>query len=143
MLRMKGFNLIELVVGIAIIGILAAVAYPSYSDSVRKSRRAEAKAALVELAQWMERNYSESFAYNENSAGTALAANDIPIKKTPKEGTAEYYKITLDNWDEDSFTLLATPQAPQNVDGCKTLTLTHTGEKNVSADATISRDKCW
>jgi type IV pilus assembly protein PilE len=141
---MKGFNLIELVIAIAIIGILAAVAYPSYTDSVRKSRRAEAKAALVELAQWMERIYSESFDYTEDATGTALDPDhDIPIKKTPKQGTAEYYKITLSNWTSSSFTLNATPQAPQDVDGCKTLILTHTGKKDLSSDHTLSIDECW
>jgi type IV pilus assembly protein PilE len=141
---MKGFNLIELVVAIAIVGILAAVAYPSYNDSVRKSRRAEAKAALTELAQWMERNYSESFDYTRNGAGTTLAATDIPITKTPKEGTAEYYKITLDNWGATTFTLVATPQSPQDQDGCQTLTLDNTGVKNVvSPKSGYTVDKCW
>lgn len=141
---MKGFNLIELVVAIAIIGILAAVAYPSYTDSVRKSRRGEAKAALAELAQWLERNYSESFRYDQTGTGAALAATDVPITKTPKQGTAEYYQITLANWDADSFTLKATPQSAQAKDGCQTLTLTHTGVKGVEgAKDGYSVDRCW
>jgi type IV pilus assembly protein PilE len=139
---MKGFNLIELVIAIAIIGILAAVAYPSYNDSVRKSRRAEAKAALTEVAQWLERNYSETFDYDVDSAGRVLA-NNLIITQTPKQGTTKYYSISLTHNTSDDFLLKATPQGPQADDGCKTLTLTHTGVKDVSDDATLSKDNCW
>jgi prepilin-type N-terminal cleavage/methylation domain-containing protein len=53
----KGFTLIELMIAVVVIAILAAIAYPSYQDSVRKSRRADAKSALMEHAQFMERTY--------------------------------------------------------------------------------------
>ncbi|MFI3186333.1 MAG: prepilin-type N-terminal cleavage/methylation domain-containing protein, partial [Methylococcaceae bacterium] len=53
-----GFTLIELMVTVAIVGILAAIAYPSYQDSVRKSRRADASGALLGLANAMERHFT-------------------------------------------------------------------------------------
>ncbi|MDW7601742.1 prepilin-type N-terminal cleavage/methylation domain-containing protein, partial [Stenotrophomonas maltophilia] len=51
----RGFTLIELMIVVAVVAILAAIAYPSYSEHVRKSRRAQAKADLVEYAQLAER----------------------------------------------------------------------------------------
>ena len=52
----SGFTLIEVMIVVALIALLATIAMPSYQDSIRKSRRADAKAALVQLAQFMERN---------------------------------------------------------------------------------------
>ena len=60
---MRGFTLIELMITVAIIGILAAIAYPSYVEHIYRSRRAEAEATLMELAQWMERNYMVNLSY--------------------------------------------------------------------------------
>ena len=56
----RGFTLIEMMVVVAIIAILAAVAYPSYRDSVARGRRSDAKAVLTEAAQWVEREYTRS-----------------------------------------------------------------------------------
>lgn len=69
--RVSGFTLIELMIVVAIIGILAAIAYPSYSDYVVRTRRAEAKKQLMEIAQLMERNYSLNNTY-ASSGGTAI-----------------------------------------------------------------------
>ena len=53
-----GFTLIELMIVVAIIAIIAAVAFPSYQEHVRKTRRADAQTALLELSQFMERHYT-------------------------------------------------------------------------------------
>lgn len=71
-----GFTLLELVVVVAIIGILAALAYPSYLESVRKGRRAEARAALNELIQQQERYMTQNNTYRDFNAG----ATGVPFK---------------------------------------------------------------
>lgn len=119
-----GFTLIELMIAVAIVAILAAIAYPSYQDSVRKSRRADAKAALLELAQFMERNYTEANRYNLDTAGNAIT---LPFNEAPKDGTPKFYDLTLQSVAASSFTLRATPKAGQSGDGW--LELDHTGAK--------------
>ena len=60
----NGFTLIELMITVGIVAVLAGIAYPTYQDSVIKSRRADAKAALSELSVFMERLYTTTGCYN-------------------------------------------------------------------------------
>lgn len=66
----RGFTLIELMIVVAIVGILAAIAYPAYTDSVRKGRRAEARAALMNLLQQQERYMTQNSSYETFAVGT-------------------------------------------------------------------------
>lgn len=90
-----GFTLIEVMVVVAIIGVLASVAYPSYREYVARSRRAEARVILIAAQQWMERFYTENFRYDQNSAGTAVTdSSQFPSRFTvspvPGQGTPVY-----------------------------------------------------
>lgn len=78
-LKQKGFTLIELMITVAIVAILASLAYPSYQEYIAKSRRAEARSVLMAAQQWMERFYSENYRYDQNSAGVAVTdASQFP-----------------------------------------------------------------
>ena len=136
----SGFTLIELMIAVAVVGILAAIAYPSYQEQVRQSRRADATAVLVEAAQFMERFYTLNNRYDETRDGTAvsLPAN---LQRAPKEGTNIYYDVTLSTVAQNSFTLLATPVNAQAGDACGNLTLTNTGAR--AKTGTLALERCW
>ncbi len=112
---LRGFTLIEIMIVVAIVGILAAIAYPSYQDSVRKSRRADAKTALLEVAQLEERFFSVNNQYSAvlvSPAGCAGAACGLNYTATTRDG---YYPLkvatTVVNGRNTTFTVAATPVA--------------------------------
>lgn len=129
----SGFTLIELMIVVAIIGILAAIAYPSYQNHVEKTRRSVAQADLMELAQWMERRYTASYDYRDVTDNP-----ELPFDESPRDSNATFYNISFDgDVQRNSFTLQAEPTGPQASDSCGTLTLDSTGA--TTADAT----GCW
>ncbi|QQQ03849.1 type IV pilin protein [Lysobacter enzymogenes] len=133
-----GFTLIELMIAVAIVGILAAIAYPAYDDSVRKGRRAQAKADLVELAQRAERFYT----LNNTYAGFwgSVPSGD---KRSPRTGNA-FYLLERSSGDTDAnaFTLSATPTGAQVADsGCGTLSINQAGVRSISGSMEPAR--CW
>lgn len=135
----RGFTLIELMIAVAVVGILAAIAYPSYLEQVRQSRRADATAVLVEAAQFMERFYTLNNRYDETRDGDVeLPAN---LQRAPKEGANIYYEVTLSSVEQNSFTLLATPVNAQAGDACGNLTLTNTGAR--AKTGALALERCW
>ena len=140
----NGFTLIELMIVVAIVGILAAIAIPSYQESMRQSRRADGKAALMGLANAMERYFTVNNKYT--SAGTVGTPPNTGVPAstvyTVDSGTAQYYTITITAADASSYTLQAEPKtgSAQADDKCGNLTLTSTGVKNQSA-GTLA--ECW
>lgn len=117
-----GFTLIEVMIVVVLIGILAAIAYPSYQDSVRKTRRTDAKAVLSELAQFMERTYTENNSFKPGGNNPTL-----PHLESPIDGGQKYYDMSISASSTSSFTLQATPKGPQAGDGV--LTLSSTGAR--------------
>ena len=83
--KLQGFTLIELMIVVAVVGVLAAIAYPAYTDSVLKGRRAQARAALTELLQQQERYMTQNNCYlgfSNNSSGAASASAPSPSSPT-------------------------------------------------------------
>ena len=140
--KQNAFTLIELMIVVAIVGILAAIAYPSYQDSVRKSRREDAKGVLLGLANAMERRFTETNSYCDaavggtavTNCGTTAGDTGTPSIYSIPTATATYYTITISAASASSYTLSA---APTGTDTCNTLTLTHTGGK------TPTTAGCW
>lgn len=130
-----GFTLIELMVTVAIVGILAGIAYPSYQDSVRKSRRVDAEGVLLGLANAMERNFTTTNSYLGAAVGPADTGTP-GIYAIPTD-TATYYTITINAATGSSYTLSAAPAGTQASDSCGTLTLTQTGVKSPTTSG------CW
>ncbi|MDO8940047.1 MAG: type IV pilin protein [Methylicorpusculum sp.] len=140
----NGFTLIELMITVAIIGILAGIAYPSYQDHVFKSRRADAKAALSGLANAMERYFTE-----ENDYETARGTNGVPlstvfVSTSPVDGGTVAYNLRINAASASTYMLHAIPTGPQANDKCGTLTLAHTGAKGISnAHSGVDIEDCW
>jgi type IV pilus assembly protein PilE len=141
----NGLTMIELLIMLAILMILAAIAYPSYQEQVRRGRRAEAKGVLTEMAQFMERYYTQNNSYRSAS---------LPVMQSPRTGQAAY-RIDFANActvgavelttspEADCFLLQAVPvQASSMVnDRCGTFMLDHTSNKTVSGRDGAS--VCW
>ena len=116
----SAFTLIELMIVVAIVGILSAVAYPSYQSHVLKSQRQVAQAALVSLSSSMERYYSE----NNKYTGAALPA--IHPNILPSDGSKVTHNLTISTLTANTYTVKATSKK----DSTKFMTLKSTGEKS-------------
>lgn len=136
----KGFTLIELLVAILIVGILSTVAVSSYMDYTRRAQRADAKAVLMELAGWMERNYTASGSYILDATGNAIAAPPDGLAQSPKSGTSRY-AISLTNLAATTFTAQAVPANGWTDSECGTLTLDHIGTQGKSGTSSVA--DCW
>jgi len=134
---------------IAIIGILAAIAVPSYQGTVKKSRRADAQGALVSFGSAMERHFTVSGHSYLGAAGTqASPANTgspwIFPSEAPLDSGTKYYDLTITAATATTYTLRAAPKGAQADDGA--MELDHTGVRRWDSDNSGSFDageSCW
>lgn len=138
--RQRGFTLIEMMVTVAIMGLLATVAYPAYNDQITRTRRAQAAGCAMELAQFMERVYASNQRYDQN-AGVATA---LPNTACRNETSTYYsYAFAASQPTANTFTILATPggvQASRDTK-CATLSLNQANSKSISGTGTVQQ--CW
>ena len=138
----RGYSLIELMIVVAIIAILASVAYPSYRDSVMRSRRADGKAAILDMAQRVERFYSENNTYTGAAAGV----------NSPQNSAEGFYSVavTVPNpATGNGYIVTATPQNGQETNDteCQSFTYTDQGIENVATGPggapSATAQTCW
>lgn len=140
----RGFNVVELLVTLSVVGILASIAYPSYQSQMQKTRRADAQGALLGLANSMERFYTEKNTY-VGAADDEKRPLNYP-SQSPVEGGTKYYDLTINAATATTYTLWATPisSSAQAKDKCGTLTLTNAGVKDISGQASgVTKTDCW
>lgn len=131
---MAGFTLIEIMIVVVIIGVLAAIAFPSYTNHVIKTRRAAAAACLLENAQLMERFFTTNLTYvgaTVNQCGGNVSG---------------HYQISLSGPAQArSYTLQAVPQGQQATRDtkCATLRVTSQGVRSVTGTLSGTPTDCW
>jgi len=141
----RGFTLMELMITVAVVGILAAIAYPSFTEQIARSRRAEAQTVLLAGQQWMERFYSENFRYDLNSANTAVTdATQFYARfaTSPASGQgAPLYTIAVSTPSRDSYTITATRKSgtAMAADRCGNLTVDHLGRRSIEGTTYTSK----
>ena len=130
---MRGFTLVEVLITVVIVGVLAAIALPSYKNQIQKTRRSDAKSALVGAAGQMERYMTERGTY-----ATATLGSGGVYPSSTQNG---YYTLSLANLTASSYTLRAVPAGPQVGDPCGTMTYTDQGVKGVTGSLAVN--ECW
>ncbi len=124
--KSPGFTLPELMIVIAIVAIIAAIALPSYQDSVRKARRAEAQRDMVSFAGNAERIFTQDNSYANADADADGKPDDV--------ADTDFYTYTV-AVAATTYTITATPTAVQSADTCGTMTLNHQGKEEPAG--------CW
>jgi type IV pilus assembly protein PilE len=143
--NVAGVTLLELLVTVGIVGILAAVAYPSYLQYVIRSNRSIAKSALLQVADRQEQFFADNKRYAADLTQLRYPANGFMVNNdgTPVAAAAadRLYAISLTNTSATTFTVNAAPQLQQATKDtlCQTLTLTHTGRRGQTGAST----DCW
>jgi type IV pilus assembly protein PilE len=148
--RNSGFTLMDLLMTVALVGILTSIAYPSYQEQLRKTRRADAQGALMGLSGYMERHFTATNSYL-GAAGTKNAPADTGTPDrysangaVPLSGASPTYRLEITDATASTYVIHAIPVNVQEHDNCGTLTLNQAGERNVEDAATgFDRDTCW
>lgn len=137
--RQAGFTLIEVLIVVAIMGLLVGIALPAYNESRLRSGRAEAKGELVQVASDLERYFSSFNTYIDD----ATPLNTPTVADRDRTTQNGLYVIDVDagaSGIATSFVATATPQGDQANDACTTLSITNTGVRGATGGTV---DDCW
>lgn len=126
-----GFSLMELLIVLACVAILSSVAVPTYQTWQQRQQRSQARVALMQVAQWLERSAAANGRYPK--------LEEVPANVWFFQGLRYQVQASL---SEQSFNLIATPVGAQASDACGSFTLTHLGEQGVQ-QASLNAASCW
>lgn len=141
----KGFTLIELMIVVAIIGILSAIAYPAYMEHVQSTRRADARATLLALSSAMERFYTINYSYTGSQNGLVpappVAALATP-STSPAGSNSPSYNMLITSAAGTTYMIEARRTGPHINDPCGDFTLNQAGIQGLNNNA-LSVQDCW
>ena len=128
MVKVKGFTLIELMIVVVIIGILAAIAYPSYTQYLIKTNRIDAQTEMVKVAALLQKYRVLNSTYLK-ADGTSLTLDDLGFSSNYPDSVKPMYSLTLSNVSAGTWTLTATPKANTIQTGNGSIIINHLGER--------------
>lgn len=135
-----GFTLIELMITVAIVGILAAIAIPAYNAYVQRANRTDATRTMLQDAQALQRCYSQYFTYQP------AAPNTCPVTAGTTSSPDGYYKLVVAIPSATQYTITATPQSsPQTSDSqCQQFVLSSSGQETAQdSSGNPNSATCW
>lgn len=140
--QQHGFTLVEVMVVVAIIGILTAIAVPSYTQYIQNSRRADAAALLMANYQYMQRFYAANNRYDALIDGSAPANPRLPNTQSPPAGNGGTvaYNLRLSSDTPTTRITFLLEAVPTATDRCGTLSINQLGQRFVS-QGTVA--ECW
>ncbi|QMU62768.1 MAG: prepilin-type N-terminal cleavage/methylation domain-containing protein [Gammaproteobacteria bacterium] len=131
-MKTRGFTLIELMITVAVVAVIASIAYPSYQEQIRKTRRSDAKAALMDAAAIMERHYTQ---FGQYGGGAVV----------PATSPEQFYTIAVTGTivGAQVFTITATRAGQQTNDKCGNFTIDQTQAKAVASGSLTAAECGW
>lgn len=137
-----GWTLTELLMVMAIVAVMAAIAWPSYTDYVQRGHRAQAQAALLEAQHFMERYYTAHGRYSVSATSSTSQAPVLPVRLQSIPGANTRYLLNVIQITANSYTLSAVPTGSMASDKCASLTLTHTSVRGTTSSVATATE-CW
>jgi type IV pilus assembly protein PilE len=144
-MKIRGFSLMELMITLSIIGIFISYTYPSFRESITRSRRLDGQTALIDLANRMEHYFAEHHTYQ----GAILGREPGPDILSSKDSPQNWYSLVIIRQSDSDYSLQAIPKRSQAKDdqACQTLGLDSSGRKTIQAGPnglpTGSSTHCW
>lgn len=144
----QGFSLIELMATVVIISLLSAIAFPSYTNFVKKSRRSTAKSTLLQMYARQENHFANVKSYASKASQLGYKNDVVWLDDSGDEESGEtsesIYSVEIDRTSNFEYSITASVAGRQVIDtDCVSFTITHQGTKSAKNDEGFASTDCW